>query len=141
MKPTNAQLRERANAIAAIVAPAIGLQYVPLCHRITRRRGRGRTTGFSVPAWAAAHPLYFNYYAAHEVCHAHLDAGYSHGPGFRAKEAIALAALGLAPIYQNGGKGPYVDALTDLAGNVVCVRNRPGAPCDPPFVYTPQNKV
>lgn len=124
-------LRDRANGIAARVAPAIGLKHVPKCHRICRRRGRGYTHGFSIPLWAAAHPAYFDYYAAHETCHA---ITFDHGPAFRAAEQAALEVLGLRPVYTNHGAGPYVDALTDLAGNVVCVRMAKQNPCNPPLI-------
>lgn len=110
----NKHLRELANEIAAVVAPAIGLPFVPKCYRITNRRGRGSERGFSVPHWAAKVTDYFFYYVAHEVCHASGD--YSHGPGFKALEAKALSALGLVPVYENAGRGPYIEELRDISG-------------------------
>lgn len=138
MSNTNKQLRAKADAIAARVARAIGLPKPPKCARITRRRGRGYTHAFSIPAWAAAHEAYFAYYVAHEVCHAHPQGQLpGHGYSFRRLEALALAELNMAPVYEKGGAGPYVDALTNLhTGNVVCVRVWPLDPVDPPIVYT-----
>jgi hypothetical protein len=131
MKPAerNKLLRELANEIAAKVAPVIGVARAPKCHRITKTRGRGNQYQFSVPAWAAAPTApteYFLYYVAHEVCHA---VAFNHGPEFRAAECKALESLGLRPIYTGNGAGPYVSALADLAGNLVCVRppGKPGA--------------
>jgi hypothetical protein len=131
MTPTerNALLRDLANEVATTVAPAIGLNHVPKCHRITRRRGRGYVHGFSVPLWAAANQHYFNYYAAHEVCHA---ITFSHDARFRAAEAVALSVLGLRPVYANGGAGPYVEALTDLSGFPLVVRIGKDNPTLPP---------
>lgn len=136
-----ALLRKRANEIAARVAPALGLKKAPRCHRITRNRGRGYRHQFSVPIWAAKHDDYFAYYVAHEVVHAHSKAERNHGPEFRRLEAIALAELGLAPIYQKGGRGPYVEALVDASGGFLrCVRLWPLDPTDPPTVY-PEAKL
>lgn len=132
----NAKLRQWADEIAARVAPIIGLKHTPRCQRITNRRGRGYRHAFSVPYWAAEHADYFAYYVAHEVCHAHPKAERNHGPNFRLLEGVVLAELGMAPVYQKDGRGPYVEALKDLrTGNVLCVRLWPLDPCDPPTVY------
>lgn len=76
-----------------------------------------------------ANQHYFNYYAAHEVCHA---ITYAHDDRFRAAEAVALSVLGLRPVYANGGAGPYVVALTDLSGFPLCVRIGKANPTLPP---------
>lgn len=117
----NKHLRELADEIAASVATVIGLRCKPRCLRITRRRGWGYYDGrFSVPAWAANGPTeYFAYYVAHEVCHA--EHGPAHGPVFRAREVKALASLGLAPIYEKAGAGPYLDGLADANTNKMIV--------------------
>lgn len=117
----NKHLRELANEIAASVARVLGFDFTPKCHRITRRRGRGSVRGFSVPSWAATGPTdYFAYYVAHEVCHT--AGNYAHDEKFRALELKALASLGLKPIYQNGGKGPYVEELHDYTTGKPLVR-------------------
>jgi hypothetical protein len=118
----NQHLRELADMIAEQVAPVIGLARAPKCDRITRRRGHGGHGRFSVPEWTAAPNApteYFAYYVAHEVCHSKVLA---HGPAFMEIEDKALAALGLRPV--RCAQGNYLAGLTDLAGNLVCVRDK-----------------
>jgi hypothetical protein len=116
----NAMRRDHANQIAEQAAKLLGIA-APKCDRISRRRGFGRFGRFSVPSWAfEAHPLYREYYIAHEVCHS-VPGANKHGPAFRVNEQRVCESLGMRLVFSSGGA--YPDGIKDLAtGEVVCSR-------------------
>jgi hypothetical protein len=75
-----------------------------------------------MPSWAfERHPLYREYYIAHEVCHS-VPGAIHHGAAFRVNEVKVCEAFGMRLVFSSGGA--YPDGIKDLAtGELVCSRH------------------
>jgi predicted metal-dependent hydrolase len=117
----NRMYREYADSVAAEVARQLRLAAIPVCSRVTRRRGHASytTKEFSVPSWAfQAHPAFRDYYIAHECCHKNPEAK-RHGPAFHRVEQLLAERRGHRLHFN--GNSPYPVMISELeTGHPIC---------------------